>query len=74
MSRELQRDFPVVRRKRQIRGVCRALGQFLGGTFVTGERLGSRRVQEHGAVVRRLRDGIVDLDGRAWLVAQLGQG
>ena len=65
MGRELQRDFPVVRRKRQIGGIDRAPGQFLGGIFVAAERLGPRGVQEHGAVPRRLGDGVVDLQVRA---------
>ena len=64
MACQLQRDFPVVGRKRWIGGVYCAPSQFARGIFIIGERLGSCRVQEHGAVARRLSEGIVDLDVR----------
>src|SRR5206468_2701623 len=48
--------------------------QFLGGIFVAAEGLGSRRVQEDGAVPRCLRHSVIDLHVRVRLITEFGQG
>ena len=71
---ELKSDFPVIRRKPGIVCIDRAPGQFFGSILTAIECLGSRCVQQNGAVPWCLGYGVIDFQVRAGLIAELSQG